>query len=78
MGLRLPRLRTNLLEAKVGTEGVGEIQEIMIYALMPENVRRVVTLTTPALEARIGSEATQDLRDWVQSVMTTELQRYRG
>jgi hypothetical protein len=56
------------LKAKFGADAVKEMQEIVVYAVMPENIRRMVTLTTPCLDEKIGVCLSQELKDWAQSI----------
>lgn len=63
MTLRLPiDVSTRCLEAELGAEGMRELHELMIHALMPESLRSMVALTTPHLDAKLEKDVTQELR----------------
>ncbi len=68
MGLRLSACKADLLEKRLGSEGFAEIQQFIIYCLMHEGLRKIVTLDTPVLDQDLGVEATQELKDWLQHV----------
>jgi len=65
MALRLstPGSWEGLLEAKLGADGVQELHEIVIHAAMPQNLRKMVALTTQYLDERIGTDVAQELRE---------------
>ena len=68
MPLRLSESTMKAVEARLGREAAGEVQEAVIFAFMPEHLRRIVTLTTPHLDEQIGIDVARELKDWVISV----------
>ncbi|MBE3519077.1 MAG: hypothetical protein IMW97_02110 [Firmicutes bacterium] len=59
---------TKALEARLGAEGMQELGELIIHAFLPETLRNKVALTTPHLDASLGNDLVQELKDFIRQV----------
>ena len=65
--------RMDSIRSRLGPDGAQEIQEIVIHAVMPEDVRRMLVLTTPCIDAEIGTSLAQELKDWIQTTIRSTM-----
>jgi hypothetical protein len=77
MPLRFAQPKLNLVKQRLGPDATNELQELLIYCLIPANLRRILALDTPLLDRAIGVETVQELKSWVQGIVDTALWRSR-